>query len=87
VALGSLDDSSGAPAVQIDDAGIRTVSWPAGRPDEVVVTVDLFEWIVAELNRGRQVLNVLVRVVEAIGALGSTPDNATGAPTPQVDTP
>lgn len=87
MALRSLDDTSGEPQVRIDAEGLRTVSWPSGRPAEVTLTVDLFEALLDEANTGRRALNALLRVVEAIGALGSPPDNLTGEPIPQVDTP
>lgn len=84
--LSSLGDTTGLPGLSIDGDGLYGLSWPQGRPEEVTLTVALFEDLLAELNMGRRAINVLGVIARALtGLVPSAPDNVTGVPTQPVD--
>ena len=63
-----LPNGGGPPVVTRDARGTYVVSWPKGRQPEVVLTAELFESMVSDLNSGR----MAVKALEAISAALST---------------
>lgn len=70
-----------APVVATDADGRYVISWPRGRPAQFVIASSLFESMVADINQGRHVVDVLQGVAEALArVVPSAAETQSGTP-------
>lgn len=68
------------PVVVAGDDGRYIISWPQGRPERFVISSGLFEQMVADINQGRQLVDVLKGVADALGRVVPSASTQSGTP-------